>query len=65
MKRAIAIPASLFALLTVSGPGVASLNAPCAKASAGEAELICFCGPGGTNCKCTRVATDETGVETW
>jgi hypothetical protein len=59
------IPASMLALLTLSGPGAADVGTPCAKTSAGEPKLICFCQPGGQNCKCNKVATDETGVETW
>lgn len=65
MKKTMIISASLLAIFTLSGPSVASLGAPCVKASAGEAELICFCQPGGTNCRCTMVSKDAGGVETW
>jgi hypothetical protein len=65
MQKVMIIPASLFALLTLSGPSVANVPEPCAKSAPGEPKLICFCQPGGQNCKCNKVATDETGVETW
>jgi hypothetical protein len=49
----------------LSGPSVASSGSCAASSAAGEPKLICFCQPGGQNCKCNRVAVDETGVETW
>jgi hypothetical protein len=68
MKRIIAIPASLFALLAVSGPSGANVATPCNKTS-GEAQLTCFCppgvAPGGAGCRCVRIATDETGIEVY
>ena len=60
MKKTM-ISATLFAMAALSGPSVAGL--PCAKSADGE--LICFCQPGGTNCRCTKVAEDGSGVETW
>lgn len=69
MKRMISLSASLFALLTISGPSVANLATPCGKTSSGEAQLTCFCppgvAPGGAGCRCVRIAVDESGMEVY
>jgi hypothetical protein len=63
MKKVMTVAASLLSLVTLSGPSMASF--PCANASAGEPKLICYCHAGGTNCRCTKVADDQTGMEVW
>lgn len=65
MKKFVVMSAPLFALFALAGPSAANIGSPCAEAKAGEPKLICFCQPGGTNCRCTKVAEDGSGVETW
>jgi hypothetical protein len=65
MKKITLIPASLLTLVSLLGASTPNASVPCIKANPGDPELICFCGPGGTNCKCRMVARDQNGVETW
>jgi hypothetical protein len=69
MNRSIIIPASLFALLALSGPSAAKLALPCEDSAAGEPKLLCYCqpgsAPGSPGCRCVKVATDESGVEVY
>jgi hypothetical protein len=65
MGKIVFVSVSAIALLTMTGPGAARSSTPCARTSSQGSELICYCQPGGKNCRCIKVATDETGVETW
>lgn len=67
MKKQLTVAMSLLALVTLSGPSVASR--PCEKSSADDVDLICYCPPnvppGGAGCRCVKVADDETGIDVY
>jgi hypothetical protein len=67
MKKHLTVAVSLLALGALSGPSAANL--PCEKSSAQGLTLTCYCPPnvqpGGTGCRCVKIADDVTGIDVY